>query len=78
MRIYEEKSIIDFEFWDGAKDRLKYFTEADLEIIEYNLNELFLDGIDEVTLNDIFWFEEDFLAELVGYNSFYEIMERGN
>ena len=34
--------------------------------------------VDAVMLNDIFWHDADFLAELVGYNDFEEIMtERG-
>ena len=78
MKIYEEKSLKDFEFWAGAQDTVKYFTDEEMEVLEECLNELYPEGLEETQLNDIFWHDADFLAELVGYNEFGEIMtERG-
>ena len=75
MKIYEEKNLIDFEFWSGAKDTAKYLTDDDLEQIENILNTEYPDGIGETELNDFFGFEDDFIAEMLGYSSFDELMK---
>lgn len=74
MKIYYEKSLSDFEFWSGAKDRVKYLTTDDLDKIEPILEDMYPDGIDETTINDIFWFEEDTVAEWLGYED-WEALE---
>lgn len=74
MKIYTEKSLWDFEFWSGAKDRAEYFTEKDLDIIESELELEYPDGMDETEVNDLFWFEEDYLAKILGYGSFEDLM----
>lgn len=76
MKIYAETSLINFEFWAGAKDTVKYLTDEELTQIEYMLEELYPEGIDETAVNDFFWFEEDTIAEWLGYNDFEEIMNR--
>lgn len=76
MKVYEEKSLRDFEFWSGAKDRVKYLTDRELEQIEAILEELNPDGMEDVQINDIFWFEEDWIAEMLGYEDFEAIMRR--
>lgn len=78
MKIYTENSLRNFEFWSGAKDTAKYLTHNELDTIETVLEELYPDGVDETTINDIFWFDDDWIAELLGYESFEEIMERGD
>lgn len=78
MKIYAEKSLRNFNFWSGACDTVKYLTLEELDNIEDILEELYPDGIDETTINDLFWFEDDTIAEWLGYNSFDEIMEREN
>lgn len=76
MKIYSEKSLRDFEFWSGAADRVKYLTEEELDTIEGMLEELYPDGMSETTINDFFWFDEDTIAEWLGYDSFDDIMNR--
>jgi len=76
MKIYSEISLRDFEFWSGAADRVKYLTSDEMDTIEQMLEEQYPDGIDETELNDFFWFEEDTIAEWLGYSSFDEIMNR--
>ena len=76
MKIYEEKSLRDFEFWSGAKDTVKYLTLEELDQIEAILEEIYPDGMEDTTVNDIFWFEDDTIAEWLGYNDFEEIMNR--
>ncbi len=76
MKIYKEHSLTDFDFWSGAKDTVKYLTDEDLDTIEEILEELYPEGMDEAELNDLFWFEDNLIAEWLGYENFYEIMER--
>ena len=78
MKVYAETSLKNFEFWAGAKDRVKYLTADELDTIESMLEDIYPDGVDETTINDIFWFEEDTIAEWLGYDDFEELMERDN
>ena len=76
MKVYYETDIRDFEFWDGGKYVADVFSEDDLEEIQDRLEELYPDGISDTELNDLFWHDEDFVAELAGYSSF-EKAKRG-
>ena len=76
MIIYREVSLTNFEFWVGAKDTVKYLTEDELNQIEQILKDIYPEGSSETELNDIFWFEDDMIAEWLGYENFEEIMER--
>ena len=76
MKIYTEQNLRNFEFWSGAKDTVKYLTFEELDTLEELLEESYPDGIGETELNDIFWFEDDMLAEWLGYENFEEIMKR--
>lgn len=64
MKITMEMSLYNFEAWGGAVDTLERIKEAGLcdELEEY-LNELYPDGIDETTLNDILWFNANDILE---------------
>jgi hypothetical protein len=76
MKIYSEESLNDFEFWSGACDTVKYLTHDEIEQIEQELEELYPDGMDKTEVNDFFWFEDDTIAEWLGYDSFEDIMNR--
>lgn len=73
MKIYSEIDIRDFDFWEGAEYVADAFTEDDLELIQDRLVELYPDGMSDVELNDLFWHDEDFVAELAGYSSFEKV-----
>ena len=76
MKIYTEESLNNFEFWDGAKDRVKYLTESELETIEAILEDCAPeDGYSDTAINDFFWFEDDTIAEWLGYDDFDQLME---
>jgi len=77
MKVYREVSLGEFDFWAGARDRVKYLSHDELEQIERILEELAPEGLSETDLNDLFWFEDDLIAEWLGYEHFGEIMERG-
>ena len=78
MKLYREESILNFDFWSGAKDTVKYLTEDELDTIEEMLEEIYPDGMDETELNDFFWFERDTIAEWLGYEDFDDIINRGS
>lgn len=78
MKIYAEKSLNEFDFWSGAKDTVKYLTEDEINLIESILEDSFPEGMSETEINDFFWFEEDTIAEWLGYQSFDDIMYREN
>ena len=76
MKLYTETSLKDFDFWSGAADTVKYLTEDELDEIENILEDLYPDGMSETELNDLFWFEDDMIADWLGYDSFEDIMNR--
>ena len=78
MKIYSEKSLKNFDFWSGAKDTVKYLTEDEINLIETILEDSFPEGMSETEINDFFWFEDDTIAEWLGYSSFDDIMYREN
>lgn len=78
MRVYTKTSLKSFEFWGGAVDRVAYLTDEDLDVIEAILEELYPEGLEDVQINDLLWFEEDFIAECLGFTSFDEVMNRNN
>ena len=76
MKMYREENLTNFEFWSGAKNTVEYLTWEELEQIESMLEEMYPDGMDETDINDFFWFEEDTIAEWLGYEDFEELMHR--
>ncbi len=76
MTIKTETTLKNFDFWSGARDTVKYLTESELNTIELTLEELYPEGMTDTELNDFFWFEDDTIAEWLGYNDFDEIMNR--
>jgi hypothetical protein len=76
MKIYTEESLRNFEFWSGAKYTVEHLTDEELDQIEAMLEDLYPDGMDETDINDFFWFEDDTIAEWLGYESFEELMHR--
>ena len=78
MKIYKEESLRYFEFWGGAYDTVKYLTDEEIDTLEYILIECNPKGMSDTEINDFFWFEEDTIADWLGYSSFDEIMNREN
>lgn len=77
MTITTEKSLRSFEFWSGALDTVKYLTDEELDTIEEIFEELNPEGLSETEINDTFWFGDDEIAYWLGYDSFEDIMKRG-
>lgn len=66
MTIRSETPLSNFEFWSGAKIRAELLTEHELDVIEAQLEELYPDGMEDTQLNDLFWFDFDWVASLIG------------
>ncbi len=67
MKIYREGSLSNFEFWSGAIANAEEFTLEELDQITAELESLDDgDGYDETQINDLMWFEPEYLASLIG------------
>lgn len=76
------ESLTNFGFWSGAKERTDNLTIDQLDRLDYLLPDAM--GWNETDntpsdseINDLFWFEEDFIAQLLGFDS-WEALERHN
>jgi hypothetical protein len=76
VKVYREISLSEFHFWAGARDRVEYLTDDELDLIEQILEHIYPEGLSETDINDLFWFEDELIAEWLGYENFDEIMER--
>ena len=68
MKIYREESLSNFEFWSGAISNAEEFTLEELDRIGEELETLNCegDGQEETQINDLLWFEPEYLASLIG------------
>ena len=66
MKIYEEKSLTDFEFWGGAKDNAAMLTIEELEQLGDLLEDCYPGGISSTAVNDIMWFDFEWICEMLG------------
>lgn len=77
MRVYKDVyDRSDFEFWSGACDTARHLKDNEIELIFRELEDMYPDGLSDTELNDIFWFEDDWLARIIGYDDFEEVMNR--
>lgn len=75
MKYIVEKSLREFPFWGPAEDTVKYLTEKELDELEDYFSDDVLHLMTETDINDIFAYDENYIAELLGYASFDEMME---
>ena len=67
MKIYREESLSNFEFWSGAIANAEEFTLDELDRISEELEAADNgDGYEETQINDLMWFEPEYLASLIG------------
>ena len=67
MKIYRDESLSNFEFWSGAIANAEEFTLEELDRINEELEVADNgDGYDETQINDLMWFEPEYLASLIG------------
>lgn len=66
MKIFTEQSLADFNFWGGARANAEELSTNQLEEVDAILEDLYPNGVDETTVNDLFWFEFDQIKEWLG------------
>lgn len=66
MKIFREQSLNNFEFWSEAKQVADKLTYEELEDLEYVIEDIYPDGIDETELNDLFAFDTDEVLSWIG------------
>ena len=67
MKITFDTHLQNFEFWSGAKTFAEKLTLEELNELEYTICDLFPDKQPtETEINDLFWFEDEMLCELIG------------
>ena len=74
MKVSYELDLPRFEFWSGAKNH--GFKHSELEELENIFDDLFPEGLSETDINDLFWFEEEYLCELLGIDFDEDYSER--
>jgi len=76
MKIIQEVSLKDFEFWSGAEYTRNALTDGELDQIEAILEDCSEEPMTETQLNDFFWFENDTIAEWLGYTDWEDLEAR--
>jgi len=68
MKTYNENTTLsNFDAWSGAVEtKERIIKEGKEDEFDNLINELYPDGLSETALNDLLWFEEDFLFEHLG------------
>ena len=67
MKITSEMSLKNFKAWSGAKDTLNKLIELDkCDDLEFILDDLYPNGLTDTQLNDILWFEDEWIYETLG------------
>ena len=77
MKIYCEINLENFEAWSGGADTLRTLTHDQCEQLEIIIDEIYPDGLSATELNDLLRFEEDAIAEWLGFED-WEALERFN
>lgn len=70
--------IKDFDFWGGAKSTAATLNDSDFNMIEEFIEETNPDGLTSTELNDLFWFEEEYIATILGFGSWEDLEKSKN
>ena len=67
MKITSEMSLKNFKAWRGAKDTLNKLIELDkCDDLEFILESEYPNGLTDAQLNDLLWFDQDWIYETLG------------
>ena len=68
--VNDNLSLRNFEAWSDAKGTKQLILDNDKEDdFEFMIEELYPDGLTDTQLNDILWFEEDWICETLGIDN---------
>lgn len=66
MKITKELNLSEFEGWSGGADTLKELTFDEMDILQEILEDIYPEGLTDTQLNDILWFEDEWISEMIG------------
>ena len=67
MTTFNETTLCEFEAWSGAKDTKEIILENNKgDDFDSLIEELYPNGLSVTHLNDILWFERDWIFESLG------------
>ena len=68
MRVYNDNlTLRNFDAWSGAVDTKEtIINEGKDKDFDYLIEELYPNGLTDTQLNDLLWFEEEWLFEMLG------------
>ena len=71
MKIVNDNlSLRNFEAWSGAKSTKQLILDNNKEDdFEFIIEDLYPDGMTDTQLNDILWFETDWICEMLGIDN---------
>lgn len=75
MTIIKEERLENFKFWSGACYLAEKLTSEEFDAIEELLEELYPNGMEEIEINDFFWFDGDTIAQALGYEDEDDMIE---
>ena len=74
MKVISDISLKNFEFWSGGKDTAEDLTDEQFDRIECELENEYPDGITDSELNDLFWFDREYIYKVAGvYPKFFKL-----
>lgn len=78
MKIIKEiGSLTDFEPWSGAVSTYETLTCEQLKKLDDILEECYPEGATDTQINDLLWFDTDWIAEMLGFRN-WEHLARAN
>lgn len=75
MTITKEISLKDFDFWAGAVNTASLLTDDEFDTIEAELEDSG-ESWSETAINDLFWFESDYVAQALGFEDWEELYKQ--
>ncbi len=76
MKYIVEESLRNFNFWQGGKDTADELTDEQLDQIEEELEtNPPEDGWTDTAINDLFWFDRDYIYSIVGDPNYPKVIK---
>lgn len=65
--INDDLDLRDFKAWSGAREtQERIISEGKAEEFNFLIEEIYPDGLSDIQLNDILWFDEEWIFENLG------------